>query len=194
MRIIESDKAFRKSYKYSFTDDFFKIKRIPTLIPPTYSLRDSDGETIKNKPKVQLVCLPLEKNVTKTLSRWVCNASLCINFNRNIWLKHSCIFFNDEVQLSGDRRFALSAKIFPTKNENIVDVNITMYILKIIMKILMSSLGLTTDKIWPSCPQFLIQWSIFLQQLNVQRGFLIFSLENWRRQVDTNTCLEKMKV
>ena len=39
-------------------------------------------------------------------------------------------FFNDEIQLSGDWRVALSEVIFPTKIENIVDGNITAYNLK----------------------------------------------------------------
>ena len=40
------------------------------------------------------------------------------------------IFFNDEIQLSGDWRVALSEIIFPTKIENIVNGNLTVYNLK----------------------------------------------------------------
>ena len=39
-------------------------------------------------------------------------------------------FFNDEIQLSGDWRVALSEIIFPTKIENIVNGNLTVYNLK----------------------------------------------------------------
>ena len=39
-------------------------------------------------------------------------------------------FFNDEFQLSGDWRVALSNVIFPAKTENIADGNITAYNLK----------------------------------------------------------------
>ena len=39
-------------------------------------------------------------------------------------------FFNDKIQLSGDWRVALSEIIFPTKIENIVNGNLTVYNLK----------------------------------------------------------------
>ena len=39
-------------------------------------------------------------------------------------------FFNDEIQLSDDWRVALSEIIFPTKIENIVNGNLTVYNLK----------------------------------------------------------------
>ena len=39
-------------------------------------------------------------------------------------------FFNDEIQLSGDWRVVLSEIIFPTKIENIVNGNLTVYNLK----------------------------------------------------------------
>ena len=39
-------------------------------------------------------------------------------------------FFNDEIQLSGDWRVALSEIIFPTKIENIVNGNLTVFNLK----------------------------------------------------------------
>ena len=39
-------------------------------------------------------------------------------------------FFNDEIQLAGDCRVALSEIIFPTKIENIVNGNLIAYNLK----------------------------------------------------------------
>ena len=66
VRIVKKDKAFRKSYKQSFTDEVFEITGIPTLSPPTYSLVDTDKEPIQGKfyqPELQLVRLPLVENV-----------------------------------------------------------------------------------------------------------------------------------
>ena len=66
VRIVKKDKAFRKSYKQSFTDEVFEITRIPTLSPPTYSLVDTDKEPIQGKfyqSELQLVRLPLVENV-----------------------------------------------------------------------------------------------------------------------------------
>ena len=39
-------------------------------------------------------------------------------------------FFNDEIQLSGDWKVALSKIIFPTKNENVVDGEFNAFSLK----------------------------------------------------------------
>ena len=66
VRIVKKDKAFRKSYKQSFTDEVFEITGISTLNPPTYSLVDADNEPIQGKfyqPELQLVRLPLVENV-----------------------------------------------------------------------------------------------------------------------------------
>ena len=66
VKIVKKDKAFRKIYKQSFTDEVFEIRGIPTLSPPTYSLVDTDKEPIQGKfyqPELQLVRLPLVENV-----------------------------------------------------------------------------------------------------------------------------------
>ena len=66
VRIVKKDKAFRKSYKQSFTDEVFEITGLPTLNPPTYSLVDAVNETIQGKfyqPDLQLVRLPPVENV-----------------------------------------------------------------------------------------------------------------------------------
>ena len=66
MRIVKKDKAFRNSYKQSFTEEFFEITGTPTLNPPTYSLVDADNEPIPGKfyqLKLQLVRLPPVQNV-----------------------------------------------------------------------------------------------------------------------------------
>ena len=66
VRIVKKDKAFRKSYKQSFTDEVFAKTVIPTFNPPTYSLVDADNEPIQGKfyqPELQLVRLPLVENV-----------------------------------------------------------------------------------------------------------------------------------
>ena len=68
VRIVKKDKAFRKSYKQSFTDEVFEITVIPTLNPPTYSLVDAVIEPIQGKfyqPELQLVRLPPVENVQK---------------------------------------------------------------------------------------------------------------------------------
>ena len=66
VRVVKKDKAFRKSYKQSFTDEVFEITGKPTLSPPTYSLVDADKEPIQGKfyqPELQLVRLPVVENV-----------------------------------------------------------------------------------------------------------------------------------
>ena len=66
VRIVKKDKAFRKSYKQTFTDEVFEITGIPTLNPPTYSLVDAVNEPIQGKfyqPEIQLVRLPPVENV-----------------------------------------------------------------------------------------------------------------------------------
>ena len=49
------------------------------------------------------------------------------NFNDEVFNDE---FFNDEIQLSVDWRVALSEIIIPTKIENFVDENLTVYILQ----------------------------------------------------------------
>ena len=64
--IVKKDKAFRKSYKQSFTDEVFEITGIPAFTPPTYSLIDADNEPIQGnfyQPELQIVRLPLDENV-----------------------------------------------------------------------------------------------------------------------------------
>ena len=66
VRRVKKDKAFKKSYKQSFTDEVFEITGIPTLSPPTYSLVVADKEPIQGQfyqPELQLVRLPLVENV-----------------------------------------------------------------------------------------------------------------------------------
>ena len=68
MRVVKKDKAFRKSYKQSFTDEVFEITGIPTISPPIYSLVNADKEPIQGKfyqPELQLVRLPFVENVEK---------------------------------------------------------------------------------------------------------------------------------
>ena len=58
VRIVKKDKAFRKGYKQSFTDEVFEITDIPTLSPPTYSIIYANKEKIEGKfyqPELQLV-------------------------------------------------------------------------------------------------------------------------------------------
>ena len=49
VRIVKKDKAFRKGYEQSFTDEVFEITDIPTLFPPSYSLIDANKEQIEGK-------------------------------------------------------------------------------------------------------------------------------------------------
>ena len=58
VRIVKKDKAFRKGYKQSFTDEVFEITDIPTLSPPTYSIIDANKEKKEGKfyqPELQRV-------------------------------------------------------------------------------------------------------------------------------------------
>ena len=47
--IVKKDKAFRKGYKQSFTDEVFEIIDIPTLSPPTYSIIGANKAKIEGK-------------------------------------------------------------------------------------------------------------------------------------------------
>ena len=49
VRIAKQDIPFKKGYKQNFTDEIFRITRINTFNPPTYSLTDADGEEIAGK-------------------------------------------------------------------------------------------------------------------------------------------------
>ena len=58
VRILKKEKTFGKGFKQSFTNEICKILSIPTLIPPTYSLIDTDEEIIQRKlyqPELQIV-------------------------------------------------------------------------------------------------------------------------------------------
>ena len=136
VRIVKNDKAFRKSCKQSFTDEVFEITGIPTLNPPTYSLVDADNEPIQGKFYNQNYNLSGFLSLKMSNNRFedeftvhvVSSASMEI-FDSNT-LASFRNFFNDEIQLSGDWRVALSEIIFPTKIENIVNGNLTVYNLK----------------------------------------------------------------
>ena len=45
VRIAKQNLPFKKGYKQSFTDEIFTIIKISTFKPPTYNLRDEDGDT-----------------------------------------------------------------------------------------------------------------------------------------------------
>ena len=65
VKIVKKDKAFRKGYEQSFTDEIFEITDILTLFPPSYSLIDANKERIEEKfyqPDLQLVCERKEEN------------------------------------------------------------------------------------------------------------------------------------
>ena len=49
VRISKADIAFRKGYKSQFTNELFQIKRVATKNPPTYEIKDGNGDTIKGK-------------------------------------------------------------------------------------------------------------------------------------------------
>ena len=66
-----------------------------------------------------------------------------------------CNFFRDEIQLSGDWRAALNEIIFLTKIEHVVNGDLIAYSLKGYedsqkFLMLMSFLGLTVEKVFPS--------------------------------------------
>ena len=94
VRIVKKDKAFRKSYKQSFTDEVFELTGIPTINPPTYSLVDADNEPNQRKfyqPELQLVRLLLVEIVQQPVWRQIYSSSCFNGFNRSIWFKHTCI-------------------------------------------------------------------------------------------------------
>ena len=121
VRIVKKEQTFGKGYKQSFTDEIFEIASIPTLHPPTYSLIDADKEVIQGKfyqPELQLVReSPLKMGSKRFEDEFtvhvISSASMEI-FDQNT-LASFRNFFNDEIQLSGDWRVALSEIIFPTK-------------------------------------------------------------------------------
>ena len=47
--IVKKDKAFRRGYEQSFTDEVFEIIDIPTFFPQSYSLIDSNKGQIEGK-------------------------------------------------------------------------------------------------------------------------------------------------
>ena len=49
VRIAKQDLPFKKGYKQNFTDEVFRITKVATFNPPTYSLSDGDGEDISGK-------------------------------------------------------------------------------------------------------------------------------------------------
>ena len=49
VRISKYDLTFRKGYKPQFTGELFEIVAIATLKPPTYTMKDEEGEVIQGK-------------------------------------------------------------------------------------------------------------------------------------------------
>ena len=49
VRILKYDLLFRKGYKPQFTREDFAIVAIATRKPPTYTIKDEQGEVIKGK-------------------------------------------------------------------------------------------------------------------------------------------------
>ena len=49
VRISERSLPFRKGYKRQFTNGIFKGVALATRKPPTYNIRDEQGEVIKGK-------------------------------------------------------------------------------------------------------------------------------------------------
>ena len=49
VRIARKDLPFRKGYQQNFTDELFEISELFTTNPPTYGLKDNQGEVILGK-------------------------------------------------------------------------------------------------------------------------------------------------
>ena len=49
MRIARYDLLFRKGYKPQFTREVFEFVAIATKKPPTYTIKDEQGEIIQGK-------------------------------------------------------------------------------------------------------------------------------------------------
>ena len=120
VRIVKKDEAFRKGYKQSFTDEVFEVESLATFNPPTYSLTDANGDKIEGKfyqPELQLVRIEKmsENRFTAEFTVHVISSASMEIFDSNT-LSSFRNFFNDEIQLAGDWRVALSEIIFPHKN------------------------------------------------------------------------------
>ena len=108
-------------------------------------------------------------------------------------------FFNDEIQLAGDWRVALSEIIFTTKTENIVNGNLIAYNLKDFEDSQKISSGANVisrplvDSNFVLCQEPLIQWLNFLLQLSAQLGCPIFHSESRRALGDMKFYLASMR-
>ena len=49
MRISKYDLLFRKDYKPQFTRELFEVVAVATRKPPTYTIKDEQGEIIEGK-------------------------------------------------------------------------------------------------------------------------------------------------
>ena len=131
VRIVKKDESFRKGYKQSFTDEVFEVQKLATFNPSTYSLIDANGEKIEGKfyqPELRVCsCRKMSENsFTDEFTVHVISSASMEIFDSNT-LGSFQNFLNDEIQLAGDWRVALSEIIFPTKIEHIVKGDMVVY-------------------------------------------------------------------
>ena len=62
VRISKYDLPFRKGYKPQFTREVFEFVAIATRKPPTYTIKDEQGEVIQGKF--------YQKELLKVVSQW----------------------------------------------------------------------------------------------------------------------------
>ena len=63
VRISKYDLPFRKGHKPRFTREVFQIVAIPTKQPPTYIIKDEQGEIIQGKFH--------QKELIKVIEQWI---------------------------------------------------------------------------------------------------------------------------
>ena len=63
VRISKYDFLFRKGYKPQFTREVFEIVAIATRKPPTYTIKDEQGEVIRGKF--------YQKELIKVIQQWI---------------------------------------------------------------------------------------------------------------------------
>ena len=111
----------------------FKISSIPKLNPSTCFLINTNKEVIQCKfyqhelqlVRENLLCKMLSRRFEDEFTVHVIFASVEIFYQNT--LASFWIFFNDEIQLSGDWRVVLGEIIFPTKIEHITNGVLTSY-------------------------------------------------------------------
>ena len=118
VRKSKADLPFRKGYKQTITNEVFEIYDIPTTNPPTYGLIDASQEPFNGK-FFELDLIKVRHNSSEITKHEPIHGSLSfISLYEYLPSKHLVFiknYFNEEINLEGDWRVALSEIIFPGK-------------------------------------------------------------------------------